>query len=881
MKIKLLLVGILFLLFSSEVFAQSGVHLFLIDEKVENPEIIEANAKSELNVKTLRVSSKAGFAEITELIKSVIKSEKLLSVNIFSHGKKGLFELGSEIITNHNIFESKNSNFFYGLNMSIEHNGSLNIFSCESGSSDEGNQLFDSLKQLGNYSVAMSTDITGGKTNWNLELSEKESFQSVLSDNINRTYRGNLQVAVEPGYTVTTAFLGTGYVTEMTTDWTGKRLFWHIDNSGGNPTTLRNGDIAAQTFALVPGVWATTWHPFIATDIEYYNNSIFTWSNSVLSMRDLSAPGAVTLASAPAVSGNECGFAVIGDTLYFQGSGRLWSKNLTTGVVTNVMAMLDNSGLEYCQTTNKLYYLNYSNNQLCEVNLAGPSLVVKSTIPAGHNANFAVDPAGQFAYIHYGASVQKVNLTTGVITAFVAAIPSVSANSDVRVGPSTGVLGGNSLYIGGIDRIWEVKICTPSSITPNIASLPDVTGQCSVAAPTAPTATDNCGTIITGTTSTVFPITTQGTITVTWTYTSGSVTTTQTQNVIVNDVTNPIITIPSTLTSVDQQQLVLNTCMGNFTQQNLAQSFIPIQNSINGASILLTDNGAGIGNVTLSLYSTLNGTLLASGTDLGVSANEWASVSWPSISITPGATYYLVATGTNGAQCWSGNTSNPYPNGQTYANSGFGAFPSFDYVFTTTYESTGGNICGSTLTYSANLGSCATNVTTNNPIISDNCAVNNLIWTISGATVDASPVSGINNLNTHSFNTGTSTVEYTLSDNNGNTSICSYNVVITDTQVPTVITQNITVQLDATGNATITAAQVDNGSTDNCGIATMTVSPNTFTCANVGPNTVTLTVTDVNGNMSTGTATVTIQDTVLPTVITQNITVQLDATGNA
>ena len=514
---------------------------------------------------------------------------------------------------------------------------------------------------------------------------------------------------------------------------------------------------------------------------------------------------------------------------------------------------------------------------------------------------------------------------------------------------STGVQAGNG-------QIVITALCSPSTITPNMASLPDLTGECSVAAPTAPTATDDCGATITGTTATTFPITAQGITVVTWTYTSGSVTTTQTQNVVIddvtapvadiatladvtaecsvtslsaptatdncggvvtvtnnvvlpitlqgttvvtwtyddgngntstqtqniviNDVTNPIITIPSTLTSVDQQQLVLNTCMANFAQQDIAQSFIPIQNSINGASILLTDNGAGIGNVTLSLYSTLNGALLASGTDLGVSANEWASVSWPSISITPGATYYLVATGTNGAQCWSGNTSNPYPNGQTYANSGFGAFPSFDYVFTTTYEASGGDICGSTLTYSADLGSCASNITTINPIISDNCAVNNLIWTISGATVDASPISGINNLNSHSFNTGTSTVEYTLSDNNGNISTCSFNVVITDGQVPTVITQDITVQLDATGNVTITAAQVDNGSTDNCGIATMTVSPNAFTCANVGPNTVTLTVTDVNGNVSTGTATVTVQDTVNPTVITQDITVQLDATGN-
>jgi gliding motility-associated-like protein len=130
-------------------------------------------------------------------------------------------------------------------------------------------------------------------------------------------------------------------------------------------------------------------------------------------------------------------------------------------------------------------------------------------------------------------------------------------------------------------------------------------------------------------------------------------------------------------------------------------------------------------------------------------------------------------------------------------------------------------------------------------------------------------------------NVGPNTVTLTVTDINGNISTGTATVTVQDTVLPTVITQNITVQLDATGNASITAAQVDNGSTDNCSIATMSVLPNTFTCANVGPNTVTLTVTDANGNMSTGTATVTIQDTVLPTVITQNITVQLDATGNA
>ena len=128
---------------------------------------------------------------------------------------------------------------------------------------------------------------------------------------------------------------------------------------------------------------------------------------------------------------------------------------------------------------------------------------------------------------------------------------------------------------------------------------------------------------------------------------------------------------------------------------------------------------------------------------------------------------------------------------------------------------------------------------------------------------------------------GTTTNTFVATDASGNTSTCSFNVIVTDTQNPVAITQPITVQLDATGNAAITAAQVNNNSTDNCSIASLSVSPNTFTCANVGTNNVTLTVVDGNGNSATQTAVVTVVDSTNPTVITQPITVQLDATGNA
>jgi hypothetical protein len=130
-------------------------------------------------------------------------------------------------------------------------------------------------------------------------------------------------------------------------------------------------------------------------------------------------------------------------------------------------------------------------------------------------------------------------------------------------------------------------------------------------------------------------------------------------------------------------------------------------------------------------------------------------------------------------------------------------------------------------------------------------------------------------------NVGPNAVTLTVTDVNGNVSTCTSTVTVQDLIAPVAICQNITANLDATGNASITAAQVNNGSSDACGIASMTVSPNTFTCANVGPNAVTLTVTDVNGNVSTCSSTVTVQDLIAPVAICQNITVNLDATGNA
>jgi|GEM_PF-895015 len=128
---------------------------------------------------------------------------------------------------------------------------------------------------------------------------------------------------------------------------------------------------------------------------------------------------------------------------------------------------------------------------------------------------------------------------------------------------------------------------------------------------------------------------------------------------------------------------------------------------------------------------------------------------------------------------------------------------------------------------------------------------------------------------------GTNTVTLTVVDNNGNSNSTTAMITVIDSTSPSASTQNITLNLNGSGNATTSSAAINNGSSDNCGIASMSLSDSTFNCNDIGVNAITLTVTDASGNTSTETATVTIVDNTAPTIATQNISVALNASGQA
>ncbi|GJM33565.1 MAG: hypothetical protein DHS20C18_25660 [Saprospiraceae bacterium] len=128
---------------------------------------------------------------------------------------------------------------------------------------------------------------------------------------------------------------------------------------------------------------------------------------------------------------------------------------------------------------------------------------------------------------------------------------------------------------------------------------------------------------------------------------------------------------------------------------------------------------------------------------------------------------------------------------------------------------------------------------------------------------------------------GGNEVILTATDVNGNQNTCTATVTVEDNVPPEALCQDVTIKLDANGAASVTASAVDNGSNDACGLASIALNQTNFVCSEVGDNEVILTATDVNSNINTCTAKVTVEDKVIPEALCQDVTIQLGANGAA
>jgi gliding motility-associated-like protein len=107
-------------------------------------------------------------------------------------------------------------------------------------------------------------------------------------------------------------------------------------------------------------------------------------------------------------------------------------------------------------------------------------------------------------------------------------------------------------------------------------------------------------------------------------------------------------------------------------------------------------------------------------------------------------------------------------------------------------------------------------------------------------------------------NTYTVIINATNSNSNSSSQTLTVTIIDVDDTAPIIRLKDSTVDLDENGQITINPTMVDNGSTDNSGILSITFSKSSFDCSNAGANTVTVYVTDNYGNVSIGTVIITV-----------------------
>ncbi|GAB3729089.1 hypothetical protein GCM10027594_11180 [Hymenobacter agri] len=474
-----------------------------------------------------------------------------------------------------------------------------------------------------------------------------------------------------------------------------------------------------------------------------------------------------------------------------------------------------------------------------------------------HDVALTLDANGQAALT--AAQVDNGSTATCGIASLTVA-PNAFTCANLGANPVTLTLTDSYGNVSTATAIVTVTDATPPTITaPAAVTVSTDAGQCSasgVALGTA-VAADNCSATVTNDAPATFA---KGSTTVTWTATDASGNTaTATQTVTVNDTELPTISAPAAV--------AVSTDAGQCSATGVVLGTAAAGDNCTG--VVVTNDAPATfakGTTTVTWTATDDAGNVATATQ-AVTVNDTEK---PTI-VAPAA----VVVSTNAGQCSATNvalgsaTAGDNCTGVVVSNNAPTTFTKGMTTVTWTATDAAGNTATATQTVTVNdtekpvlmvpativanasASQCGA-VVSFAPTATDNCA---------GATVVASPASG------STFPVGTSTVTVTATDASGNVSTGSFLVTVNDVTAPAVAVRNVTVAL-SNGAASVTAAQVNNGSTDACGIASVALSRTSFDCSNIGANSVTLTVTDIHGNVASAPAVVTVTGSIPTPTIT-------------
>jgi len=503
------------------------------------------------------------------------------------------------------------------------------------------------------------------------------------------------------------------------------------------------------------------------------------------------------------------------------------------------------------QSGNQNYFANYAGCPAIAITTQpSPS---SQTVCPGSSVSYSVVATGTsltYQWRKAGVNLSNGGSIAGATSSSLTINPASASDSG-----SYDVIVTDSCSASMTSSTVSLTVSDTTKPVPNAATLADVTGECSATITSAPTATDNCAGILTGTTSDPLSYATQGTHIITWTYDDGNGnTTTQTQQVTVKDTTKPV---PNAATLAD----VTGECSAAITSApTAADNCAGTLTGTTGDSLTYSTQGTHI--VTWT-YDDGNGNTTTQTQQVIVKdITPPVPNSLTLVTIT-GQCSATVTAPTANDNC-KGNVTGTTSDALTYTAQG-------TYTVRWTYDDGNGNTASQNQTVIVKdttppvpnvatlpdlTGLCS--VTATPPNATDNCA-----GTITATTSD--PL-------TYTV-PGTYTIHWTYNDGNGNATSQNQTVSVTnhDPAITSVVGPD-PLALGASASVTANFTDPDGGQGHTCtfswddGTQDTTVTAGDTSCtashayASVGVYTVSVTVTDDCGALSQGTVLVVVYD---------------------
>jgi hypothetical protein len=454
------------------------------------------------------------------------------------------------------------------------------------------------------------------------------------------------------------------------------------------------------------------------------------------------------------------------------------------------------------------------------------------TVTVGDN----VSPVANLSSLaNINASCQVTSLTAPTATDNCAGTLTGTHNATLPISISTTITW--TYNDGNGNTTTQTQLVIINDITApvaNSASLANLSSQCPITTLTAPTATDNCAGTITATHNVILPLTTNQTIT--WTYSDGNGNaSSQTQLVLINDNTAPVATLPS---------------LPNLTSQCQITSLTAPTANDNCAGTI-----TGTPNVTLPL--TTNQTITWTYSDGHGNASSQTQLVLINDNTAPVANVLSLATLTS--QCAITTLTAPTATDNcagTVTGTPNVTLPLiFNQTITWTYNDGQGNTSTQTQLVVVNDVTAPVANLTSLPALTDQCSItsltaptatDNCVGSITGTTTTTLPISS------------STTIIWTYSDGNGNTTTQNQSVVINDNTSPVASAASLP---DLTATCSITTLSAPTA-TDNCaGLLNGTTSTSLPINASMS---IIWTYNDGHGNITTQNQNVIINDNIDP-----------------